>query len=296
MNLRQMEVFHAIMVTGSVTAAARKLNVTQPSVSTVLKHCEAALQIQLFDRVGGRLQPTAAAHALFADVAAIFGRVDAVARLSQDLVGGRSGSLSIGAAFPISNGLLPRSVANFLTGRPGLRVVLQSLTTPQVIDRVVNREIEIGIGHDPVLSASVETETLSNWSLACVVAQDHPLARRSVVEIGELASHPIITYLPQIIFRSHVDRAFSAAGVAPSVVVQVSIALTGIMLARYGAGVAIVDPELIARLGVEGVVARRIEPSIGARTVLIRACDVPRSKISEDFLRQLRRDIAAETA
>ncbi len=52
MNLRQLEVFHAIMSTGSVTGAARKLNVTQPAVSTVLKHCEQQLQMRLFVRNG----------------------------------------------------------------------------------------------------------------------------------------------------------------------------------------------------------------------------------------------------
>src|SRR5262245_41523562 len=106
MNLRQMEVFHAIMVTGSVTDAARLLNVTQPAVSAVLKHCEDRLGLRLFVRAGGRLRPTDEAKALFPDVAAVFGRLDAVGRLTQDLVGGRLGTLSIAAAFPIANGYL----------------------------------------------------------------------------------------------------------------------------------------------------------------------------------------------
>lgn len=53
MNLRQLEVFHAVMRAGTVTGAARLLGVTQPSVSTVLKHCEAQLRIPLFRRTGG---------------------------------------------------------------------------------------------------------------------------------------------------------------------------------------------------------------------------------------------------
>ena len=91
MNLRHMEVFHAIMRTGSVTGAARSLNVTQPAVSAVLKHCESQLKMKLFTRVSGRLQPTAEARAIFPEIAAIFGRVEAVKSLTQDLVGGRLG-------------------------------------------------------------------------------------------------------------------------------------------------------------------------------------------------------------
>src|SRR5262245_14430416 len=114
MNLRQMEVFYAVMRSGSVSGAARMLNVTQPAVSAILKHCESQLKMKLFVRVAGRLQPTPEATAIFPDIAAVFGRLDAIKRLTQDLVGGRLGTLSVAAAFPIANGPLARAAATFL--------------------------------------------------------------------------------------------------------------------------------------------------------------------------------------
>jgi DNA-binding transcriptional LysR family regulator len=173
MNLRQFEVFYAIMRTGSVTGAARLLNVTQPSVSTVLKHCETQLRFRLFNRIGGRLQPTP----------------EAQARLTQDLAGGRLGTLSIAAAFPIANGYLPRAVAGFLADRPSMRVALQSLTSPQVVDRVASREVELGIVHEPVTSTEVETELLIRSSIACVLPADHRLAQSRRVPVQALADH-----------------------------------------------------------------------------------------------------------
>src|SRR6202040_1826623 len=196
MNLRHMEVFHAIMRTGSVTGAARALNVTQPAVSAVLKHCESQLKMKLFARVSGRLQPTAEAKAIFPEVDAIFGRVDAVNALTQDLVGGRLGTLSIAAAFPIANGYLAKAVATFVAKRPNVRVALQSLTSPQVLDRVVNREVELGIAYEPVVSSEVETRVLMHAGIACVMAGDHPLARRKEVAVKDLEPYSIITYLP----------------------------------------------------------------------------------------------------
>src|SRR3546814_3324616 len=83
MNLRQMEVFHAIMQTGSVTAAARVLHVTQPAVSAVLKHCEEQLGLKLFERTGGRLQPTREAEAIFPDIAGVFGQLEEVKDLDR---------------------------------------------------------------------------------------------------------------------------------------------------------------------------------------------------------------------
>jgi DNA-binding transcriptional LysR family regulator len=288
MNLRQLEVFHAIMVTGSVTAAAGLLNVSQPAVSAVLKHCESRLKIKLFVRAGGRLQPTREAEALFPDVAAVFGRLDAIGRLTNDLVGGRMGTLSIAAAFPIANGYLAKAVASFASSRPNVRCSLQSLTSPQVLDRVINREVELGVVHEPVISPMVETEELMSWSLGCVVPEDHPLARFDEIHVRDLASYPIITYLPQVVFRPYIDRAFSQAGIAPSIVMQVSIALTGLMLARFGAGVAIVDTMLIDTIGIPGLAARPLVPQIQAKTLLLRGKSVPQSLLMNDFVAHLK--------
>ena len=210
--------------------------------------------MKLFARVSGRLQPTAEAKAIFPEIDAIFGRVDAVNALTQDLVGGRLGTLSVAAAFPIANGYLAKAVATFVVERPNVRVALQSLTSPQVLDRVVHREVELGIAYEPVVSSEVETKVLMRTGIACVMAAGHPLARRKEVAVRDLEPYSIITYLPQALSRIYVDRALSAAGIVPNIVAQVSLSLTGIMLARHGAGVALVEP---LAGGVDGPARRR---------------------------------------
>lgn len=296
MNLRHLEVFNAIMRTGSVTGAARALNVTQPAVSAVLKHCESQLKMTLFTRVSGRLQPTAEAKVIFPEIAAIFGRLDAVNALTQDLAGGRLGTVSIGAAFPIANGYLAKAVATFIADRPKVRVALQSLTSPQVLTSVINREVELGIAYEPVVSSEVESKVLMRAGVACVMRADHPLARRKEVAIRDLERYSIITYLPQALFRRYVDRALSEAGIVPTITAQVGLSLTGIMLARHGAGVALVEPFLVASMGLPGLVARPLKPRIEVRTLMIRHKSAPHSKIMNDFVGHLIREVAADQA
>jgi DNA-binding transcriptional LysR family regulator len=296
MNLRHMEVFNAIMRTGSVTGAARALNVTQPAVSAVLKHCESQLNMKLFTRVSGRLQPTPEANAIFPEIAAIFGRVDGVNALTQDLAGGRLGTVSIAASFPIANGYLTKAVATFIADRPKVRVALQSLTSPQVLASVVNREVELGIAYEPVVSSEVETKVLMRAGIACVMRSDHPLAHRKEVAVRDLERHSIITYLPQALFRRYVDRALSAAGIVPNITAQVGLSLTGIMLARHGAGVALVEPFLVASMGLPGLVARPLKPRIEVKTLLIRHKSAPHSKIMNEFVGHLTREVAVEQA
>lgn len=291
LSMRHIEVFHAIMQTGSVTGAARLLNISQPAVSSVLKHCEARARMKLFTRAGGRLQPTPEAIALFPDVSALYGRLDAMDRLMQDLAGGRLGTLSLAASFPVANGYLARAVATFLEERPGVRVVLQSLTSPQVVDRVVSREVELGIAYEPVVNSQVETEVLIRSSIACVMRDDHPLAGNKEINVRDLAEHSIITYLPQAMLRSHVDRILSQAGIVPNVAVQVSLSLTGIALAYYGTGIALVEPFLLASIPLPGLVIRPLRPRVELETLLVRARAAPRSEIMSQFVTLLRRQV-----
>ena len=74
-NLRQVECFYAVMRTGSVTQAARLLNVTQPAVSIAIKQLESRLKLKLFERSAGRLHATAEAKDLMPDLAEIFVRL-----------------------------------------------------------------------------------------------------------------------------------------------------------------------------------------------------------------------------
>lgn len=293
LTLRHIEVFHAIMQTGSVTGAARLLNVSQPAISAVLKHCEARARMRLFERAGGRLTPTPEALAIFPDVSAIYGRLDSMDRLMQDLAGGRLGAVSLAASFPIANGYLAKAVASFLVERPGVRVALQSLNSPQVLDRVASREVELGITYGPIVNAELETQELVRSNVACVMREDHPLAAADEIRVRDLAPYPIITYLPQAMLRSYVDRALAKAGIEPHISVQVSVSLTGMIMAYHGAGIALVEPYLLASLPLSGLIARPLRPAIELKTLLVRAKAAPESEIMKLFVRHLRREIAA---
>ncbi|WP_438396115.1 LysR family transcriptional regulator [Caballeronia sp. DA-9] len=293
LNLRHVEVFHAIMRTGSITGAAESLNVTQPAVSAVLKHFESRLQMSLFDRVNGRLRPTPEAEALLPDVAEIFNRLEAVERLSRDLAGGLRGSLSVAATSPLANGLLARAVASFLHDRPHARIAIQALGSPVVLERVINREADIGVSYEPVISAYVETEVLSSGSIACVLKDSHPLAALESISPHDLMPYPIITYLPQALLRPYVDKAMSDAGVALNITVGVGLSITGIMLAFNGAGIALVEPDLLRELPLPGLVSRPLIPRVEFKSLLMINRSAPRSQLMLDFIDHVR-ELAGE--
>jgi DNA-binding transcriptional LysR family regulator len=287
-NLRHVEVFYAIMRAGTITGAARVLNVTQPAVSATLKQLEARLRMKLFDRTGGRLRPTPEAKALLPDVAEIFGRIGAVERLSQDLASGSRGVFSVAATPPLCDGYVAKAVATFMAKRPGVRVGLHSLASALVLDRVINREIDVGVVYEPVGSAAVQVERLSRGTIGCILPARHALARRKSVRPADLAGHRVITYLPQALLRPYIERALTARGPALDFVAQTGTAATAIALAAQGAGIALVETTLFSARPIAGFVMRPLEPRAALDILLLRPRQDPSSRVLADFIAHLR--------
>jgi DNA-binding transcriptional LysR family regulator len=287
-NLRHIEVFYAIMRTGSMTEAARVLNVTQPAVSIALRQLENRVKMSLFDRAGGRLQPTPEAKALLPDVAEIFGRISALERLSQDLAGAARGVLSIAASGPLCDGYMAQAVATFVAERPGVKVSLRSLASPEVLDRVISREVDIGVAYEPTASRAVRMEEVMRVTVGCIMPATHPLAARRKIRMRDLGRYPVVTYLPQALLRPYVDRALGETEFLPNISVETGTSATGIMLAVHGAGIALMETALFAARPVDGMVMRPLEPRIELRAMLLRPRQAASSRIVESFIHHLR--------
>ncbi|MDQ8731976.1 LysR family transcriptional regulator [Bradyrhizobium sp. LHD-71] len=291
MNLRQMEVFHAVMKVGSVTGAAKLLNVSQPAVSTILRHCERQLNITLFNRAGGRLQPTPEAHIIFADVANIFQRVETVNRSLMDLAAGRLGHISVAATFAVANGPLAVAVAKFLKTRPSVRISIQALPTVQVVDRVSQREADFGLGFAPIKNPDVAATLLATAPIACIMPVDHPLARQNEIKIDQLAGYDIITYASNTPIGTPVEAAFAAAKIKFARRIQVNYAMTAFVLAAQGAGLALVEPFLFRTASNPLLVVRPIHPTIEVRTMLIEPIGRPQTQVAKELIKLVRSEM-----
>jgi DNA-binding transcriptional LysR family regulator len=292
-NLRQVEVFYAVMRTGSVTQAARLLNVTQPAVSIAIQQLESRMKLKLFERTAGRLQPTAEARALVPDLAAIFQRLDAVDRLSQDLAQGARGSFSVAATPPLCDGYVANCVATFLRSRPEVRVSVQALNSATVVDRVISGEADLGVVYEPVVSGAVQVEEIGRATIGCVLPSKHPLARRRSLSAQDLADERVITYLPQALLRPYIDRVLAAGESAPTVQVSTGHSSTAIALAVEGAGIALVESALFGARPHPGFVLKPLKPATELKILLLRPRPAARSKVLDDFIRQLRAKFAA---
>jgi DNA-binding transcriptional LysR family regulator len=288
MNLRQMEVFRAIMETGSVTGAARLLNVSQPAVTALLRHTEDQLRFQLFQRVKGRLEPTQEAQALRAEVEQVFDRVEVVQRVIVGLQESRLGALNIVAITAIGNTLLPAAIGRFCQQRPEARIRFQMRSRQEVVERIASGAADLGFGFLTPAFHGVERLEIARAGLMVILPPGHKLAARRTVSPADLAPYPLITYTSSQGLAPIVNGVFAEARIALRPAVEVGLVINAWALVSQGAGIAIVDPH--SGLGdlFPNVVARPLWPRIEIGLEVLYPEGRPPSRLAARFLDHLR--------
>src|SRR5690348_6536755 len=119
MRLRYIELFHAVLTTGSLTGAARLLNISQPAASNALQHAEDQLGFALFSRVHGRLQPTEQALLLRDPIEKIIQQLHELKRVTTNIGQPESSPLRVTCAPALAQTLVPDGTALLRKAFPG---------------------------------------------------------------------------------------------------------------------------------------------------------------------------------
>ena len=192
MNLNHLRVFHAVAVAGSITGAARTLQVTQPAVSKQLAFLEDALGAQLVERLPRGIRLTTIGRALSEHAARIFG-IEHTAQLElAALLGVRRGLLSVGASTTIGSYLVPRVFGAFRRLHPELQLDLQIGNTATVHDLVRRQVVELGLTEGLVTDDDLETRVFDEDEMVAITAPGDPVLARAPLTARELVALPFV--------------------------------------------------------------------------------------------------------
>ncbi len=245
MRLRHIEVFNAIMLTGSVSGAARLVNVTQPAVSRILQHAELQLGLSLFQRAKGRLTPTPEALALYPHIEKLFAQLDEVQRLAANLKTGQSAqALRILTVLALSYEVLPRALKRFRETHPGVAVHVQSLHSAQVLSGLALQEADVGLVLSSMTHPALTQEPLADGRVVCVAPKGllaARQARRASVSLSDLAGHPVIALDARDPMGISLGQACREAGVGLRGDISVQTYHAALAFAHHGMGLALVD-------------------------------------------------------
>ena len=244
MRLRHIEIFQAIRQTGSISAAAQLLHVSQPAVSKVLQHAELQLGFPLFLRIRGKLQPTPEALALEREVDKVTESLQGVRRLAQNLRREPGQSLRIGATPALALSLLPPAIREWTQRYPDIACELSSAHSRELVQNLLMREVDVALTLQPPDHPGLTAQALAHGVLVAMA----PKAYWKENELGKplplmaLKGAPLIGLSSADPLSAKLDSYLEAVDPPP----RVSIAVQTYSLARAmvesGAGLAVIDP------------------------------------------------------
>ena len=242
-----MEAFVTIVSEGSFTRAADKLSLTQPAVTRQIAALESELGAKLLDRLGRRVELTAAGEAMAGYAAEILRLGEEARSAVADVRKGVSGRLSIGASSTAATYLLPPILNAYRLAHPQVQLSVVTGPSPRIGEIVRSGSVDIGIVMDYEEQGGIGAVVIADYDICLTVAPDHPLtvgARDSAQPLIEsLAGMPLIVMQRGATLRTFVDKLLSDAGISPTVSMEMDNVEAIKKMIEAGLGVSIL-PEI----------------------------------------------------
>ncbi|MBX3362988.1 MAG: LysR family transcriptional regulator [Phycisphaeraceae bacterium] len=245
MDIRQLTYFVATAEAGTISRAAERCGIAQPSLSQQVRKLEDSLGMDLFDRVGKGVVLTDAGRALLPRARRILADVrEAEATIKRESEAG-AGTISIGAIPTMAPYLLPRGVERLRHERPEAEIMIQEALTEQLIDALVDMVIDCAVVSTPIVHDQIDVEVIGTEALLLAMPVGHARADRGVASWMDLRGEPTVTLREMHCLGRQIEGFCTSRGMAARVVCRTAQLATVFELVGLGLGVSIV-PEMAA--------------------------------------------------
>jgi DNA-binding transcriptional LysR family regulator len=260
LNQHQLEVFNAIVTTGSITAAARHLHISQPGVSRSLSNLEHEIGFALFMRDKKRVVITPEGTSFHEEVRRSYLGLDRLAQAAQEIRELRRAHLRIASLPALSFGMVPNAIKVFLDANPGLKITFEAHMSSHVIESVVNQRIDIGIAQVAVEYPGLKVHSSFRSDCVCVMPIGHPYCNKEVIREADLPGQQFVALPPYTMAGRQFDR-FAVNGQPMVPRMETLGTSAACAMVAEGIGLAIVDP-FSASFACGRVVQRPFLPTI----------------------------------
>ena len=259
---RQLTLFRAIMIHGNLSRAADVTGSSQPTLSRELARLEYVLCFALFDRVRGRLRPTARALALMQEVERSFIGLEQIAARAQELRTLSTGRLRLACLPALAHALVPQALLHFSKALPDVSVSVVPLESPWLEQALSEQRFDIGLGETTEAPTGVELHALLTANEVAVLPAGHHLCNRAVLQPQDFANERFVSLADGDPYRQAIDAMFLKAGVQRATLLETTSAVAVCAMVQQGLGVAIVNPLTAAAMAGPHLVVRPLATEI----------------------------------
>jgi DNA-binding transcriptional LysR family regulator len=238
----QLDVFSAIVATGSITSAARHLGVSQPGVSRSLADLEREIGFALFVRDKKRLLITPEGLAFSDEVTRSHVGLERLAKSADEIRQLRRGHLRIAAMPALCFGPVPKAIKTFLDQHPSLTVSFEAQPSQRIVESVAGQHIDVGICQVPAGYPGVTVHASFRSDCVCVMPAGHPLGERQVVGPADLKEQALVALPPNSMAGLRLNHVLQDANVHVVARVETLTSFAACAMVAGGLGVAVLDP------------------------------------------------------
>ena len=258
LTFHQLRLLLAVSREGSVSRAAQRLHLTQPTLSTQLRQLAEQVGLPLFERVGRKLHLTAAGRVVLDTAARVEQELENLDETLAELRGDVVGRLRL-AVVSTAETFIPRLLGDFRRERPAVEVSLVVLNRDAVIRRLADNLDDLYImSRPPQAPPVVATPFLSN-PLVVVAAAEHPLAGRETLQIEALAAEEFVLREPGSGTRQAAEHFFAAHGLALRPRLELGSNEAVKQAVAGGLGLSLLSAHALAHAVDEGIAVLRVE-------------------------------------
>ena len=236
MRLRHIEVFHAIKQAGSISKAAVLLGVSQPAASKVLQHAESSLGFKLFERVKGRLLPTAEAELLYVEVAKLNTGLDQLRKLSANLRRFPQGRLHVGCLPSLGLSIMPKTIHDFRKTYPSVVCEVETNHIEALLAGLRSRQLDQAVSIFPDEYPDIRTQVVGEIDLVYLGPKEG-----GEVDLAEIADQEFIGLSRSDGVGGMIASERERLGCSYTPAIEVQTYYLACAFAAAGCGAAIVD-------------------------------------------------------
>ncbi len=284
MNMLYFSAFRAVMLTGTVSAAAELLGRSQPAVSRLLDKLEKELGVTLFERRKGLVTPTSVAQLLLDEIERAYVSLDSLKRFAARVAEGESSRISTAVMPALGITFVPQLLAEFQKGWPDTKIILNVRLSAKIEEWAAAQQIDFGLAEIPFRRSGFRTEMFSDTPYIAAVPADHPFADKARLGPADFARVPYVSWVPFTAAGQLVAQAFHSSGVTHDAAYETTFSATAYELVKQGLGVALIDPYTAVKAFDERVRLIPFAPTIPFNVALLRPESRPANRAVDALL------------
>lgn len=283
LTIRQIEIFRAVMITKTVSGAAKMLGTSQPGLSRMLAHMEDRLQFRLFDRTRGRLVPTQEAGVLFEEVKRLYKGFDDLGHVIQRLAKGDDKLFRVAASPSLGHSIVTPMLARLIANYPGLTIQFDIVSVEQAVDYLAVQQGEYAMTVFPIHHPNILSSRIGAGRMVCAVPVSHRLAERERIGVADIAGEHLQSFRPDTPHGRIIADMFDKADETLDVATYIRFAETAVAFVANGMGIALVDSFTAMQPHAESVRFLEFDAPPSVPVYINRNLETPRAIIGETF-------------